>query len=66
MASLQQPPHQEGYESPEFDARKLKTLNGFIRRFSPGRLTWVDAPHFMEPEVPDEIAAVREVARLAS
>ena len=35
-------------------------------RFSPGILQWVDAPHFMEPAVPDVIAdAVREVNHLA-
>ena len=67
VASLREPPHQEGYESPEFDARLLSSLKGFIKRFSPGRLTWVDAPHFMEPHASLQIEeAVRKVVRLAS
>ena len=34
----------------------------YVERFSPGERVEVDAPHFMEPVVPDEIAAaVRRV-----
>ena len=57
---------QADYESPKYNARILDAQAAYVDRFSPGILHWVDAPHFMEPVVPDVIAgAVREVAGLA-
>jgi hypothetical protein len=33
-----------------------------VGRFTPGKLVWVDAPHFMEPAAPEEIEkALRQV-----
>ena len=67
LASEQEPRNQNSYESPEYDARILGVQKAFVERFSPGILRWVDAPHFMEPVVPEVIAdAVREVDQLAS
>jgi pimeloyl-ACP methyl ester carboxylesterase len=67
LASQQEPFDQNDYESPEYDARILDAQAGFVARFAPGKLVWVDAPHFMEPVVPAQIAeAVHEVAELAS
>lgn len=67
LASAQEPPDQNDYGSPEFDARVLDARAAFVDRFSPGRLVELDSPHFMEPVVPREIAdAVREVAALAA
>jgi pimeloyl-ACP methyl ester carboxylesterase len=40
--------------------RKLQ--QGFVDRFSNGRMVFVDSPHYMEPVVPDEIA--REIQRV--
>lgn len=54
------------YGAPEYDRRILRAQADYVHRFSPGKLVWVDAPHFMEPLVPGEIAeAVRGVAALA-
>ena len=40
----------------------LRSPGQYVDRFSPGKLVWVDAPHFMEPAIPDEIAhAIRQV-----
>jgi pimeloyl-ACP methyl ester carboxylesterase len=65
LASKQEPRTQNDYQSPEYDARIIKAQKAFVHRFSPGRFEWVDAPHFMEPVIPDQIAtAVREVAAL--
>ena len=67
LASAQEPPNQNDYGSPEFDARVLEARAAYVDRFSPGRLIELDSPHFMEPVVPREIAeAVREVAALAA
>jgi pimeloyl-ACP methyl ester carboxylesterase len=67
LASKQEPRNENNYESPEYDARILDAQAAYVDRFSPGILQWVDAPHFMEPIVPDVIAdAVREVDQLAS
>lgn len=66
LASKQEPRNHNDYQSPEYDARILKAQAAFVDRFSPGELRWVDAPHFMEPVVPDQIAqAVRDVVALA-
>lgn len=65
LASAQEPWGGQGI--PEYDDNILATLEGYVARFSPGELRWVDAPHFMEPVVPDEIAAaVLDVAAQAS
>ena len=53
--------------TPEYAARYPGLLQRFVDRFTPGELRWVDANHFMEPEVPDQIAqAVRDIADMAS
>jgi pimeloyl-ACP methyl ester carboxylesterase len=50
-------PHVPGYNE---EIHEL--LEGFVDRFAPGELVWVDAPHFLEPAAPDEIeAALRQV-----
>lgn len=67
LASEQEPRDQNDYGSPEYDARVLAAQAGYVDRFSPGVLRWVDAPHFMEPVLPEVIAdAVREVDELAA
>jgi pimeloyl-ACP methyl ester carboxylesterase len=61
LASTQEPWGGQGI--PEYDDNIIAALEGYVARFAPGELRWVDAPHFMEPVVPDEIAtAVRQVA----
>lgn len=66
LASQQNPRTQNPYESPEYDSRILEAQQAYVDRFSPGILRWVDAPHFMEPVIPDVIAdAVQEVNQLA-
>jgi len=52
----------EGYEDndygiPEYDRRILELQAAYVDRFAPGKLIRVDAPHFMEPAIPDQIAA---------
>ena len=67
LASLQEPRDENDYGSPEYDARVLDSQQAFVDRFTPGELRWVDAPHFMEPAIPGEIAqAVRDVVAMAS
>ena len=62
LASEQEPWNEQDFGIPEYDAVILDVLAGFVERFSPGELRWVDSPHFMEPVVPDEIAeALRTV-----
>ena len=66
LAAKWQPRTVNDYGSPAYDARILGAQAAFVDRFSPGILRWVEAPHFMEPVVPDVIAnAIREVGRLA-
>ncbi|MCP3420438.1 alpha/beta fold hydrolase [Nocardioides pinisoli] len=65
LASEQEPRDQNDFESPRYDARILDAQAAYVDRFSPGILRWVDAPHWMEPVVPEVIAdAVREVDAL--
>ena len=67
LAAKWQPRTVNDYGSPGYDARILDAQAAFVDRFSPGILRWVEAPHFMEPVVPDVIAnAIRELGRLAS
>jgi pimeloyl-ACP methyl ester carboxylesterase len=67
LASTQEPRNKNDYRAPKYDARILDAQAAFVDRFSPGTLTWVEAPHFMEPVVPDRIAqAVRDVDHLSS
>lgn len=66
LAAKHQPWNLNDYDSPAYDRRILNAQADYVDRFSPGKLLWVDAPHFMEPIVPDEIAeAVRDVASMA-
>ncbi len=51
----------EGYEDndygiPEYDRRILKVQAAYVDRFAPGKLIRVNAPHFMEPVIPEQIA----------
>jgi pimeloyl-ACP methyl ester carboxylesterase len=65
LASEQEPRDQNDFESPRYDARILGAQAAYVDRFAPGILRWVDAPHWMEPVVPDVVAdAVREVDAL--
>jgi pimeloyl-ACP methyl ester carboxylesterase len=58
---------QEGYDTndygiPEYDRRIIELQSAYVHRFSPGRVIKVNTPHFMEPVIPDKIAAaVRQV-----
>ncbi len=62
LASEQEPWNEQGYGVPEYDAQILDVQAGFVDRFAPGELIWVDSPHFMEPVVPTDIAdALRAV-----
>jgi pimeloyl-ACP methyl ester carboxylesterase len=40
---------------PEYDKRILKLQEAYVKRFSPGRYLRVDAPHFMEAAIPEQI-----------
>ena len=67
LASEQEPRTQNDYQSPEYDARIIPAQKAFVDRFAPGEFRWIDAPHWMEPVVPDQIAqAVRDVVALAA
>ena len=50
----------EGYQTEEFgekyQAKIVKVQQAYVDRFSPGILKKVDAPHYMEPVIPDRIA----------
>ena len=52
----------ESSSDPKEEAAWRTLLREFVSRFSPGRLIYVDAPHYMEPEIPDRIA--REIERV--
>jgi pimeloyl-ACP methyl ester carboxylesterase len=57
----------EGYDAndygiPEYDRQILDLQEAFVERFSPGRDLRVDAPHFMEVAIPDEI--IEELRRV--
>lgn len=67
LASAQEPRVEYDWVTPEYVERYPDVLQAFVDRFSPGEFRWVDAPHYMDPVIPDQIAdAVRDVARLAS
>jgi len=66
LASRQEPYDENDYGLPEYDGAILDLQAAFVDRFTPGNLVWVDAPHFMEPAVSQEIAdALRDVIRSA-
>jgi pimeloyl-ACP methyl ester carboxylesterase len=66
LAAKREPRTVNEYDSPEYDKRVTPALQAYVDRFSPGRLVWVDSPHFMEPAVPAEVArAIQDVSRLA-
>ena len=52
----------EPLPDPKEDAAWRKLLREFVDRFSPGRVIYLDVPHYMEPEIPDRIA--REIERV--
>jgi hypothetical protein len=57
--SLQDP---REYGIPRYDDIIVDVMQRYVGRFSPGTFIPIDAPHFMEPAIPDEIAeALREV-----
>jgi pimeloyl-ACP methyl ester carboxylesterase len=57
--SLQDP---REYGIPKYDSIIVDVLQRYVDRFSPGTFVPIDAPHFMEPAIPDEIAdALRDV-----
>jgi hypothetical protein len=53
LASTQEPPDTG---VPAVDRGFIRLRNAYVDRFHPGRLVNVDAPHFMEPEIPAQIA----------
>jgi pimeloyl-ACP methyl ester carboxylesterase len=60
----------EGYDTQsfgaEYDTKIVQLHQDYVDRFSPGTLKRVDAPHFMEPVIPDRIAdEVRQVVAAA-
>lgn len=52
----QDPWDQSGHD--EWDARIMGIIHGYVDRWSPGRIVTLDTPHFMEVEVPEEIAGL--------
>lgn len=49
-------------QDPAYNEQILQVQEAFVDRFSPGTYLRVDAPHFMEPAIPDEIVeALRTV-----
>lgn len=64
LASLQEPMNTLGV--PAYDKAILGLQAAYVKRFSPGKLVRVDSPHFMEPAVPEKIAAaLRDVINSA-
>jgi pimeloyl-ACP methyl ester carboxylesterase len=62
LASIPQGFDVNDYGRPEYDRKVIEAQQAYVDRFSPGTYVRVDAPHFMEPAIPDQIAdAVREV-----
>ena len=50
----------------EYNSKILGVQEAYVDRFRPGKLIRVDAPHFMEPEIPDQIAQeLRDVIAIA-
>ena len=61
LAAKQEPPE---VGIPEYDRRYVDLRASYVDRFSPGRIVNVNAPHFMEPVIPERIAKeVREIIR---
>jgi pimeloyl-ACP methyl ester carboxylesterase len=57
--SLQDP---REYGIPRYDSIIVDVIKRYVGRFSPGTFIPIDAPHYMEPAIPDEIAdALRDV-----
>ena len=56
LASRQEPWARSERATPEYTRRITDTQRSYVDRWSPGRFAWVDAPHFMEPEIPIRIA----------
>jgi hypothetical protein len=44
------------YGIPEYDSIIVDVMQRYVGRFSPGTFIPIDAPHLMEPAIPDEIA----------
>jgi pimeloyl-ACP methyl ester carboxylesterase len=62
LASRLEPWARSGHATPEYAQRITGTQRRYVQRWSPGRFVWVDAPHFMEPAIPTQIA--REITKL--
>ncbi len=56
LASRQEPWARSEHATPEYARRITDIQRSYVDRWSPGRFAWVDAPHFMEPEIPIRIA----------
>jgi pimeloyl-ACP methyl ester carboxylesterase len=55
-----------GWQQEQVESLVRQYQQGFINRFSQGRLEVVDAPHHMEPVIPDKIVAeTRRIVELA-
>jgi pimeloyl-ACP methyl ester carboxylesterase len=62
LASIPQGFDVNDYGLPEYDRKVIEAQRAYVDRFSPGTYVRVDAPHFMEPVIPDQIAdALRAV-----
>ena len=55
LASIPEGYDTQGYGE-EYDTKIVSLQQDYVDRFSPGTLKKVDAPHFMEPVIPDRIA----------
>lgn len=67
LAAKLHPRNESFPQLPEYGTHFLEAQQAFIDRFSHGELREVDASHFMEPEIPDQIAqAVRDVDQMSS
>jgi pimeloyl-ACP methyl ester carboxylesterase len=54
------------YGLPEYDKKIIEAQQAYVDRFSPGKRIVVQAPHFMEPAIPDQIVdELREVIEAA-
>lgn len=64
LASTLEPIETQG--SPEWNTAVPGLREAFVARYSPGELIFVDAPHYMEPVIPDQMVdVIRDVVSKA-
>ena len=62
LASIPEGYDVNDYGLPEYDKKIIEAQKAYVARFAPGKHIPVDAPHFMEPVIPGDIAdALRDV-----